>query len=161
MDILFKSDKDHDVFIEPPDVHDLNDEDSRAARSTTTALLPITESIARGFNQQKPPTRTTIMALDFTKAFDTEPHHRLLHRILQSNLATHAVDVVSWVEEKGLLLPAPKLWPSPSSLPISAKNPTSAPTFPSQVPSSLSTGLPGCWASRSTPISPSPPILPT
>ena len=94
MDILFKSDKDHDVFIEPPDVHDLNDEDSRAARSTTTALLPITESIARGFNQQKPPTRTTIMALDFTKAFDTVPHNRLLQCILQSNLSSN---FVRWV----------------------------------------------------------------
>ena len=31
----------------------------RQARSTTSALLPITESIARGFNQRKPPTRTT------------------------------------------------------------------------------------------------------
>ena len=58
----------------------------RSARSTTTALLPITESIARGFNQRKPPSRTTILAIDFSKAFDTVPHHRLLQRILQSNL---------------------------------------------------------------------------
>ena len=66
----------------------------RQARSTTTALLPITESIARGFNEPKPPTRTTILAIDFSKAFDTVPHHRLLHRILQSNLHNN---LIRWV----------------------------------------------------------------
>ena len=66
----------------------------RAARSTTTALLPITESIARGFNKRKPPTRTTVMALDFSKAFDTVPHDRLLLRVLQADLSNN---MVRWV----------------------------------------------------------------
>ena len=66
----------------------------REIRSTTTALLPITESIARGFNQRKPPTRTTVMALDFSKAFDTVPHDQLLHRILQSSLHNN---IIRWV----------------------------------------------------------------
>ena len=66
----------------------------RAVRSTTTALLPISESVARGFNQPKPPTRTTIMALDFSKAFDTVPHDQLLQRVLQSSLPNN---LVRWV----------------------------------------------------------------
>ena len=60
-------------------------------RSITTSLLPITESAARGFNQRKPPTRPTILALDFSKAFDTVPHPRLLHRVLQSGLHNNII----------------------------------------------------------------------
>merc|ERR1712074_137405 len=66
----------------------------RAARSTITALLPITEAVARGFNQPKPPTRTTIMSLDFSKAFDTVPHDLLLRRILDSDLNNN---LIRWV----------------------------------------------------------------
>ena len=54
----------------------------RAGRSTTTALLPLSYQIARGFNDDRPPRRTVVMAVDFSKAFDRVDHNALL-RILQ------------------------------------------------------------------------------
>ena len=59
----------------------------RSGRSTTTALLPLTTQIARGFNQRKPPSRTIAMALDFSKAFDTVNHTSLLKQLFNTNLS--------------------------------------------------------------------------
>lgn len=41
--------------------------------STTSVLLPLSHQIATGFNQRKPPLRTVVLAIDFTKAFDLVP----------------------------------------------------------------------------------------
>ena len=43
----------------------------RPQHSTVTALHNITDTIANGFNQPKPPHRTVLVALDLTKAFDS------------------------------------------------------------------------------------------
>ena len=63
----------------------------RPNRSTTTALLPLTQTIATGFNQRKPPHRTVALAVDFSRAFDMVPHHLLLDRILHSTLPNNHV----------------------------------------------------------------------
>ena len=53
----------------------------RQHRSTTTALLPITQQVVNGFNQRKPPLRTVALAIDFSKAFDTVDHNQLIRMI--------------------------------------------------------------------------------
>ena len=58
----------------------------RAQRSPTTALLPLVTSIARGFNEQKPPDRTVAVAIDISKAFDSVSHDLLIGKILDSAL---------------------------------------------------------------------------
>ena len=58
----------------------------RPARSTTSALLPLTQSIAAGFNLRKPPQRTVALAVDFSKAFDTVPHLSLLQQLAATSL---------------------------------------------------------------------------
>ena len=62
----------------------------RRQRSTVTALLPLVTKIARGFNEPKPATRTGLLSVDLSKAFDMVDHHRLLKKIgvtdLHSNL---------------------------------------------------------------------------
>ena len=66
----------------------------RPLHSTTTALLPLTQTIVSGFNQRRPPSRTVVMAIDFSKAFDTVPHTQLLTKIATSPLNPH---VVRWL----------------------------------------------------------------
>ena len=63
----------------------------RPLRSTTTALLPLVQTIAVGFNQRKPPTRTSIMAIDLSKAFDTVPHPQLISQLASSPLHPNLV----------------------------------------------------------------------
>ena len=63
----------------------------RPGRSTTTALLPLSQTIATGFNQRRPPHRTVALAVDFSKAFDTVPHHLLLSHISTSTLPNNHV----------------------------------------------------------------------
>ena len=58
----------------------------RSNHSTTTALLPLTNQIARGFNSKKPAKRTGLVCVDLSKAFDVVDHHRLLWKIHNSNL---------------------------------------------------------------------------
>ena len=55
-------------------------------KSTVTALLPLTHSIAQGFNRPKPATRTGLLCVDLSKAFDIVPHHELLQKIGHSTL---------------------------------------------------------------------------
>ena len=58
----------------------------RSQHSTTTALLPLATRIAVGFNQRKPPERTTLSSVDYTSAFDLVPHDILLGQIEGSPL---------------------------------------------------------------------------
>ena len=62
----------------------------RPAHSTSTALHIITDQIAHGFNQPKPPHRTVLVALDLSKAFDSvdlDVMTDLLGRSLPGSLA--------------------------------------------------------------------------
>ncbi|KAF2364817.1 Reverse transcriptase domain [Trinorchestia longiramus] len=52
--------------------------------STTSSLLPLGYTIAVGFNQHRSSLRTTIMAIDFSKAFDTVPHPQLISSLPQN-----------------------------------------------------------------------------
>ncbi|KAF2360279.1 Reverse transcriptase domain [Trinorchestia longiramus] len=66
----------------------------RPLHSTTSALLPLSHTIAVGFNQHRPPLRTTIMAIDFSKAFDTVPHPQVIFQISSLPLNHH---IVRWL----------------------------------------------------------------
>ena len=50
----------------------------RKMRSTTTALLRLTQKVAASFNQNKPPLRTVMKAIDLSKAFDAVNHTKLI-----------------------------------------------------------------------------------
>jgi len=54
--------------------------------STTTALNNIVSTITEGFNERQPPSRTVLVSLDMSKAFDTVNHHKLTDKML--NLTT-------------------------------------------------------------------------
>ena len=58
----------------------------RPGHSTTSALLQLTNDVATGFNQRKPPHRTVCVAVDLTAAFDTVNHNVLLSKIARSTL---------------------------------------------------------------------------
>ncbi|KAF2361496.1 Reverse transcriptase domain [Trinorchestia longiramus] len=49
----------------------------RLLHSTTYALVPVSHTKAAGFNHHHPPLRTTNMAIDFFKTFDTVSHPQL------------------------------------------------------------------------------------
>jgi hypothetical protein len=59
-----------------------------------TALLPITNLIAQGFNHSKPPKRTVVVALDLSKAFDTVDITLLLEQIPINDLDPN---IVCWL----------------------------------------------------------------
>ena len=63
----------------------------RPGRSTTTALLPLVQQAATGFNQPRPPGRTVVMAVDFSKAFDTVDHIALLNCLLNSTIDSNSI----------------------------------------------------------------------
>ena len=58
----------------------------KKAHSTTTALHSINNIITRGFNEKRPPSRTVMVALDMSKAFDTVNIHKLIHKLHQTNI---------------------------------------------------------------------------
>jgi len=63
----------------------------KSSHSTTSALLPLVNSISNGFNQKVPPKRTVAVAIDFSKAFDCIPHSPLLTKISNSSLPNNLV----------------------------------------------------------------------
>ena len=63
----------------------------RPNHSTTTALLPLTHKVALGFNQPLPPDRTVTVAIDFSKAFDTVSHTKLIIALSQTTLQHNTV----------------------------------------------------------------------
>ena len=60
-------------------------------RSTTTALLPLVQEVASGFNDRKPPKRTVAATIDLSCAFDTVNHNILLTKIMESGLDCNLV----------------------------------------------------------------------
>ena len=66
----------------------------RPLRSTSTALLPIVSSVARGFNERKPPKRTAVVSADISKAFDSVNHDLLLAKVASTNLHNN---IVRWL----------------------------------------------------------------
>ena len=66
----------------------------KAFHSTVTALLPIVTNIAIGLNKDKPASRTAMVALDISKAFDAVDHDLLLEKITGSTLNSN---IVRWL----------------------------------------------------------------
>ena len=58
----------------------------RPLHSTTTALLPMANRVAQGFNDVKPPRRTAVVSVDISKAFDSVHPDLLLEKISRTNL---------------------------------------------------------------------------
>src|SRR5579863_5585538 len=58
----------------------------KANHSTITALHRITNTIAKGFNEPKPPSRTVLASLDLSKAFDTININKLINKIHTANI---------------------------------------------------------------------------
>ena len=54
--------------------------------STVMALHTLNNTVAKGFNQMVPPARTITVALDMRNAFDTINIHRLIRKLLQTNI---------------------------------------------------------------------------
>ena len=67
--------------------------DYKAQHSTVTALHTLNNTVAKGFNQMAPPTRTITVALDMSKAFDTVNTHTLIGKLPKLNiLSVIAID---------------------------------------------------------------------
>ena len=66
----------------------------RRGRSTVTALLPLAQQVSVGFNQRRPPDRSLALALDFSRAFDTVPHSKLLSAL---NLSAMENNTIRWL----------------------------------------------------------------
>ena len=58
----------------------------KTQHSTVRALHTVNNTVAKGFNQMAPPTRTITVALDISKAFDTIKIHTLIRTLLQTNI---------------------------------------------------------------------------
>lgn len=59
----------------------------RKGHSTTTALHKIQEIISRGLNQKKPCSRTILVAIDLSRAFDTVSIDLLLEDLLETTIS--------------------------------------------------------------------------
>ena len=58
----------------------------KTKHSTNTALHNINNTVATGFIQPIPPTRTIAVALAMSKAFDTVNIHTLIDKLTQTNI---------------------------------------------------------------------------
>ena len=73
----------------------------RSERSTVSALLPLANRVASGFNEKKPARRTGLLCVDLSKAFDVVTHHKLVQRIGQSTLHPNLKRwLVSWIRDR-------------------------------------------------------------
>jgi hypothetical protein len=62
--------------------------------SNTTALLPIVNRIVTGLNEDKPASRSVLVSLDISKAFDAIDHVLLLKKVSNSSLNSN---IVRWL----------------------------------------------------------------
>jgi len=65
----------------------------RRGHSTTSALLQLNSTIASGVNQKRPPSRTLLLQIDLSQAFDRVNHEKLLTDLNNSTLPG---SIVKW-----------------------------------------------------------------
>ena len=58
----------------------------RPGRSSLDQILTLPQSIWDGFQKKKPPDRTILASVDFSKAFDSVWHSALFHKLLSLKL---------------------------------------------------------------------------
>jgi hypothetical protein len=79
-------------FINPPSLPLSSTQHGfRPFRSTTSCLFPLVKAADNGFNERKPPTRTAVVALDISKAFDLVDHTLLLKQLSDSSINSNVV----------------------------------------------------------------------
>ena len=61
----------------------------RQKHSTVSALHDFNQDVADGFSQKKPPSRTVLLQIDLSKAFDMVSHQKLLKDLNQTTLPDH------------------------------------------------------------------------
>ena len=66
----------------------------RKEHSITTALLPLTQQTAWGFNQPQPPQRTVSMSIDFSEAFNIS-QIKLILVLLQTSLSLNTIRLLA------------------------------------------------------------------
>ena len=66
--------------------HTIHTHATRVQNTTVTALHTLNNTVAKGFNQMAPPTRTITVALGMSKAFDIINRHTLIRKLLQTNI---------------------------------------------------------------------------
>ena len=59
----------------------------RSGRSSLDQILTLSQSIWDGFQKKKPPDRTILASVDFSKAFDSVWHSALFHKLLSLKLS--------------------------------------------------------------------------
>jgi hypothetical protein len=67
----------------------------RQNHSTTTLLTDLSQRISTGFNQNPPPSRTILTAIDINKAFDTVPRHILINKILDTPISPNDKKIIA------------------------------------------------------------------
>ena len=73
----------------------------KTQHSTVTALHTLCNTVAKGFNQMAPPTRTITVARDMSKAFDTINIHTLIRKLLQNNIPGTIIKFIANYINKG------------------------------------------------------------
>ena len=68
--------------------------------STVTVLHTLNNTVAQGFNQMAPPTRTITVALDMSKAFDTINIHTLIRKLLQTKIPGTIIKLIANYNER-------------------------------------------------------------
>ena len=67
----------------------------KTQQSTVTALHTVNNTVAKGFNQMAPPSRTITVALDMSKDFDTINIHILIRKLVQTKISGTIIKLIA------------------------------------------------------------------
>ena len=73
-------------FLESNSILSLRQAGFRPGRSTFDQILYLSQSLSDGFNKPRPGSRTILLTIDFSKAFDSVWHPALFHKLISAGL---------------------------------------------------------------------------